>query len=458
MKTIGKLMIAAICVAITGCGMADPWKKWEGEGELSADRLLPSELKTALCAQEWWKTQYADEEFFFSFSEDGKVRSSSTLNEKPLETEYTIDWSKETEVIVNFTGNTHLNYLAADQKEFTVLVSAFTEQQIDAVGKDNAKTFKLVPGTQAEYQAMEDFKLNYNLYTEFDSYVIPTTAGELKVKVVGGDYAVAEPASDWLKFEKKDGDYAVFSYTAYPHQFRADEIVLTQTTPDGVLLTHKVAVSSVSNVCNFTDTYAKADFSGTDVVNSINVLTYEALVCPTGFPKMINSVMGTEGQFLIRCGDANYPANKIQLATNSGNVNPGDGAILPTNKWTHIAITMSPSHICTYINGEKINEVAKNTWVNISNFYLGFSYSNGREFTGYMAEMRVWNKALTEAEINAKDHFYTVDPKSEGLVAYWKCDDGQGNILKDYANGNNCTGAWSGDSVWGAMPAVYPLP
>lgn len=457
MKTIGKLMIAAICVAFTGCGMADPWKKWEGEGELSADRLLPSELKTALCAQEWWKTQYAGKEFFFSFSEDGKVKSSSTFNEKPLETGYNIDWSKEDQVIVNFTGKTHLEYLDASAKELTILVNSFTEQQIDAVGKDNAKTIKLLPGTQNEYQAMEDFKLNYNLYTEFDSYVIPTTAGELKVKVVGGDYTVQEPEADWLTFVKKDGDYAVFSYTAYPHRFRSAEVVMNQTTPDGEQLTHKIVVSG-TKVVNFTNTYAKADFKGAAVVNSINVLSYEALVCPTGFPRMINSVMGTEGQFLIRCGDANYPADKIQIATNAGNVNPGDGAILPTNRWTHIAVTMSETHVCTYINGVKVNETAKNTWVNISNFYLGFSYSNGREFTGYMAEMRLWNKALTEAEINAENHFYNVDPKSEGLVAYWRCDDGAGTVLADATNGYNCNGAWAGDSVWGPMPMAYPLP
>lgn len=457
MKTIGKLMIAAICVAITGCGMADPWKKWEGEGELSADRLLPSELKTALCAQEWWKTQYADEEFFFSFSEDGKVRSSSTLNEKPLETEYTIDWSKETEVIVNFTGNTHLNYLAADQKEFTILVNAFTEQQIDAVGQDNAKTFKFVPGTQAEYQAMEDFKLNYNLYTEKDTYYIDQTAGELKVKVIGGDYTVDEPASDWLKFEKKDGEYAVFSYEAYPHRFRADQVTFRQTTPDNEKLVHTISVSGTP-VCDFTNTSAKADFKGAAVFNSINVLSYEALVCPTGFPRMINTVMGTEGQFLIRCGDAGYPGNKIQIATNSGNVNPGDGAVLPTGEWLHIAVTMSETHICTYVNGVKVNETSKNTWVNISDFNLGYSWSSGREFTGYMAEVRVWNKALTEAEINSENHFYNVDPKSEGLLAYWRCDDGVGNVLADAANGYSCNGRWTGDGVWGPMPMEYPLP
>lgn len=457
MKTFGKLMIAVLCVAFTGCGMADPWKKWENEGNLSADRLLPSELKTALCAQEWWKAEYAGEDFFFAFTEDGNVKSSSSQNEKPVETKYNLDWSKEDEVIINFTGNTHLNYLPAGKKEFTLLVSAYSEQQIVAKGKDNGVGLTMVPGTQSEYQAMEDFKLNYNLYTEKDVYYIGQAAGELKVKVVGGDYRVNDPEADWLTFVRKDGDYAVFSYTAYPHRFRTAEVVFNQTTPDDVELTHKIVVSG-TYVCNFTDTFAKADFKGAPVVNSINVLSYEALVCATGFPRMINTVMGTEGQFLIRCGDAGYPGNKIQIATNAGNVNPGDGAVLPTNEWIHIAVTMSETHICTYVNGVKIHETAKNTWVNISDFHLGKSWDNGRAFTGYMAEMRVWNKALTEAEINAENHFYNVDPKTPGLIAYWRCDDGSGNVLADAVNGYNCNGNWSGDGVWGPMPLAYPLP
>ena len=58
-----------------------------------------------------------------------------------------------------------------------------------------------------------------------------------------------------------------------------------------------------------------------------------------------------------------------------------------------------------------------------------------------MTEVRIWKKALTEAEINAKNHFYTVDPKSEGLFSYWKFTEGKGNFIEDATdNGNKLYG------------------
>jgi hypothetical protein len=58
-----------------------------------------------------------------------------------------------------------------------------------------------------------------------------------------------------------------------------------------------------------------------------------------------------------------------------------------------------------------------------------------------MTELRIWDRALTAEEIQAENHFYTVDPSSEGLVAYWKCNEGEGTTVKDYSSsGNNLTG------------------
>lgn len=49
-------------------------------------------------------------------------------------------------------------------------------------------------------------------------------------------------------------------------------------------------------------------------------------------------------------------------------------------------------------------------------------------------------KVLTPEQINEKDHFYAVDPSSEGLIAYWKFDEGVGGAIKDYTqNGNDGT-------------------
>ena len=50
------------------------------------------------------------------------------------------------------------------------------------------------------------------------------------------------------------------------------------------------------------------------------------------------------------------------------------------------------------------------------------------------------SKVLTSAEINAKDHFYQVEPDADGLVSYWKFDEGAGTAIHDYSgNENNAT-------------------
>jgi len=68
-------------------------------------------------------------------------------------------------------------------------------------------------------------------------------------------------------------------------------------------------------------------------------------------------------------------------------------------------------------------------------FWIGYSYDDKRSFDGMMGEIRVWNKVLTAEEINAKDHFYKIDPASEGLVSYWKFNDNntKDKVVKDYS-------------------------
>jgi len=69
--------------------------------------------------------------------------------------------------------------------------------------------------------------------------------------------------------------------------------------------------------------------------------------------------------------------------------------------------------------------------------HIGKSYDDARWFEGDMAEVRVWNVVRTQEEIAT--HFYSVDPKTPGLVGYWKMDDNTSpNIVKDATgNGND---------------------
>ena len=60
------------------------------------------------------------------------------------------------------------------------------------------------------------------------------------------------------------------------------------------------------------------------------------------------------------------------------------------------------------------------------------SYPSSQYFRGRIAEMRVWNRALTPAELQMG--LCGVDPASNGLVAYWKMNEGEGHIFHDATN------------------------
>lgn len=185
-----------------------------------------------------------------------------------------------------------------------------------------------------------------------------------------------------------------------------------------------------------------------DVVNNLTQLTMEALIRVRNYDRMISTVMGIEGEFLIRLGDAGFPPNQIQIATNAGNFPSADAnKVLPTNEWVHIALTYDSSNgnMKVYVNGKVQSEGVKNVGAvnlavdGVDGFYIGRSYADDRYLAGEIAECRIWNVVRTQEEI--ANNFYAVNPASNGLVAYWKCDDGGGSVVKDYSgNGNDLVG------------------
>lgn len=98
-----------------------------------------------------------------------------------------------------------------------------------------------------------------------------------------------------------------------------------------------------------------------------------------------------------------------------------------------------------YVNGvEKLSGSVSKTSVNLGAkhtneedgsrcFWVGYAYSSDRYFDGVVSEARIWNRVLTAEEIQSANHFYTVEPDSEGLIAYWKFNEGSGTVAKDYS-------------------------
>ncbi len=211
--------------------------------------------------------------------------------------------------------------------------------------------------------------------------------------------------------------------------------------------------SLINVVADLNENRAWPEWRNPEPFKSMNRFTLEALVYPNEFGKQISTIMGIEGKFLVRVGDANLDSDQIQIATSAGNLT-SSSLKLQTGRWTHVAVVYDYGTVYVYLDGERkfSGSVYISSGINFGVehsdeadgkprcFWIGYSYDDNRFFNGRFSEVRIWDRPLSAGEISAENHFYMVDPSSNGLQAYWKFDEGAGNHIKDWsANGNDLT-------------------
>lgn len=111
-----------------------------------------------------------------------------------------------------------------------------------------------------------------------------------------------------------------------------------------------------------------------------------------------------------------------------------------SSKWYHVAIvSMGDGNLVMYVNGSEVRRdlnpayAATNLMETVT---LGSASSQWHTNPYCYSEVRLWSCARSQSQI--ADNMYSVDPKSEGLVGYWKCNEGEGTVLHDASgNGND---------------------
>lgn len=185
-------------------------------------------------------------------------------------------------------------------------------------------------------------------------------------------------------------------------------------------------------------------------VSGLKSVTVEALMRVRDFGTVggkkgeaMSTLFGIEGTFLIRIGDAGFPQNQIQLVNPNGNFPEGNSSLgLPANKWVHVAAVWDATtgDRIIYYDGKAVAS-DKNASGSVSlttNCYIGYAWNDQRWLEGDISELRVWSVQRTQEEIAAS--IYEVDPASEGLIAYWKFNEGAGNKITDQTgHGNDIT-------------------
>ncbi|MFQ5531538.1 MAG: LamG domain-containing protein, partial [Candidatus Nanoarchaeia archaeon] len=104
---------------------------------------------------------------------------------------------------------------------------------------------------------------------------------------------------------------------------------------------------------------------------------------------------------------------------------------LNTGQWYHLALTYNGSSLTTYVDGFQINSVPLSTMIidSTTNLIIGASTSLNRNFNGLIDEVRLYNRALSLAEIQI-DRDTPVGGAPAGCAIDSDCDN---NIFCDGA-------------------------
>jgi len=132
--------------------------------------------------------------------------------------------------------------------------------------------------------------------------------------------------------------------------------------------------------------------------------TFEAWVYPTVVPSGWRTIMQKQVDAYLLSASGGGSGNKpVSAGTSTAYccVQVAGVAALPVNTWTHVAATYDGSQLRLYVNGALVasTAVTSSYQVNTNPLWIGGNAVYGEHFQGKLDELRIYNRALTQAEI-----------------------------------------------------------
>ncbi len=280
----------------------------------------------------------------------------------------------------------------------------------------------------------------------------------ITVTNTGGGYlnisAVSDPGVDYeitpTSASIAGGGSQVFTLTFAPLSGGAHDGNLSFTDNDG---NHTISITGAGQFSAQMDAGSSVFFdgSGDHIQTSLNVqpsaltnTTFEAWIKPTrlnygGFQGILSSDNGGWDR-----GIWVWP-NSNQLVIGYGLDGWFTTPQLVEGEWYHIAVVYKSDNVLFYLNGAEFSlGIAPVGQETIFDLRIGGDAA-GQNFQGEIDEVRIWNDIRTPAEI--RGNFGSLGGNEDGLVGYWRLDEGSGGTTGD-ASGGGHTGTLAYDVAW----------
>lgn len=298
---------------------------------------------------------------------------------------------------------------AQGETKFTV---EFDEAALKKYNEDNFTNYKLLPTTNYEMPTKEitfqdgeslsgDVNINVKPFTQEQKDNADKFALPLKLVSKDGKKAVLNSGGSMMMLFDKVVRQAVPTYSAWcPFQFKMKEdFNATQWTVEFCVNINKLG-------------------------EKVGEMNNQQLLCGWG---------DNDGEIFSRFGDAPIEGNRMNIKAQGGQLN--SSTQFAPNKWYHVAIVSNGTSLRLYVNGvlDKTEAVAgKPVHIRADNWWFGnhdderFQYLKANV---KVSELRIWTKALSQPQI--ANNMYGADKSADGLYAYFKLNEGQGNDFKD---------------------------
>lgn len=209
-------------------------------------------------------------------------------------------------------------------------------------------------------------------------------------------------------------------YMSEPYQFTVDAAIMSEYTNTSFALWFKVEKFEHASLGTLLMTKVNRNYGKTWTENVWGEMW--TAIRPAGYAKNNNIKRDNAANELSLCTDA--PAAGTSNYEHNNDVDIlSDGYSLMPGVWYHVCAVKAGRSISLYLNGKLIASgtsrgAGPKNW-NGAKFYVGGSMTNLASLTGWVDEVQIWSKALSEAEVKEAMKGYKTAPANlEGYFTF----------------------------------------
>ena len=176
-----------------------------------------------------------------------------------------------------------------------------------------------------------------------------------------------------------------------------------------------------------------------DGLRFAKAITIEAWIRPSQFLhrgcllSIASSPFDTELRFLLkddgslRCENAGPKGSQTTVLFFTS-------PVVKTGRWQHVAFVLDGKKNSVRVGGRSVFEqdTSQSIALGGDRMVAGATLNGSEPFAGEMDELRIWSVARTETQIREAMN-RAIAPTEQGLARYWRFDEGNGKIARDFS-------------------------